>query len=197
MPFLPFIILASSSPRRQQLMRQMGAEFTVITPDVDETILQGESPEEMVERLSLKKALAVEHGRTSGVVLGSDTTVVLGNEILGKPADNEDARRMLARLSGNKHTVYTGFALVDIASGRQVVSHERTDVTFRKLAEDEIAHYVASGSPLDKAGSYGIQDDFGAVFIERISGDYYTVVGLPLARIYVELRRILNSEETS
>jgi len=187
---LPFIILASSSPRRQQLLRQMGASFTIVKPEVDESPIPGESPEMLVERLSLRKALAGKLDHDSGIVLGSDTVVVLDGEILGKPIDADDARGMLARLSGRTHTVFTGFALVDLASDEQVVSHERTDVTFRALDQEEIERYVASGSPLDKAGSYGIQDDFGAVFIERIVGDYYTVVGLPLARVYVELRRM-------
>jgi septum formation protein len=191
MSFLPYVILASSSPRRQQLVRQMGADFMIVTPDVDERLIPGESPEQMVERLSLEKALAVHHGRDAGVVLGSDTVVVLDGDILGKPADAADARRMLARLSGRMHTVFTGFALLDVGTGRRVVSHERTDVTFRELGEEEIVRYVESGSALDKAGAYGIQDDFGAVFIERIAGDYYTVMGLPLARVYVELRAML------
>ncbi|MBS1910585.1 MAG: septum formation protein Maf [Bacteroidetes bacterium] len=187
---LPFVILASSSPRRQQLMRQMGAEFIVTAPDVEEKVLPGERPEQIVERLALMKAQAARHDRTEGVVLGSDTIVVLGEEVLGKPADADDACRMLARLSGHTHTVFTGFALLDLASGRQIVDHEQTDVTFRTLDAGEIEHYVATGSPLDKAGAYGIQDDFGAVFIERIAGDYYTVVGLPLARVYVALRSL-------
>jgi septum formation protein len=190
MSFLPFVVLASSSPRRQQLLRQMGAEFVVAVPDIDETLRPGETPEAHVERLALEKAGAVSHGRSDGVVLGSDTIVVLGDRILGKPADPAQARSMLAMLSGRTHTVFTGFALLDIASGRRVVAHERTNVTFRRLDPEEIAHYVAGGSPMDKAGSYGIQDDFGAVFIERIEGDYYTVVGLPLCRVFVALREL-------
>lgn len=193
MSFLPFVILASGSPRRQQLIRQMGAEFIVITPDVEEQAREGELPEALVERLSLDKALAVNPGRTDGVVLGSDTVVVLDGDILGKPADAEDAARVLHRLSGRTHTVFTGFALLDLATGRRHVSHERTDVTFRTLSDDEIVRYVNSGSPLDKAGAYGIQDDFGAVFIERIVGDYYTVMGLPLSKVYVVLRELVVS----
>ena len=168
----------------------MGAEFIVISPDIDEEKGEGERPDALVERLALGKALAVRHDHPSGVVLGSDTIVVLDGDILNKPSDEEEAAAMLRRLSGRTHTVYTGFALVDVESGRRRVSHERTEVTFRKLEEEEIAHYVASGSPLDKAGAYGIQDDFGAVFIERIAGDYYTVMGLPLTRVYVALREM-------
>jgi septum formation protein len=188
MPFLPFVVLASSSPRRQQLVRQMGAEYAVVVPDIDETLRPDETPADHVERLALEKALGVSPGRADGVVLGSDTVVVLDGHILGKPKDHDEARGMLRRLSGRTHTVYTGYALVDIATGRRIVSHEQTAVTFRTLDDDEIDHYVAGGSPLDKAGSYGIQDDFGAVFIERIDGDYYTVMGLPLCRVYVALR---------
>lgn len=188
MPFLPFVVLASSSPRRQQLLRQMGADFVVEVPDIDETLLPDETPEAHVERLALEKATAVRHGRTEGVVLGSDTVVVLDGRVLGKPSDQAQARAMLAMLAGRTHTVYTGFALENIATGRRIVSHETTRVTFRQLEEEEIAYYVAGGSPMDKAGAYGIQDDFGAVFIESIEGDYYTVVGLPLCRVFVALR---------
>ncbi len=190
MAVLPFVILASSSPRRQQLLRQMGAEFTAITPDIEETMYEGEPPETLVERLALEKALAVHHGLDAGVVLGADTVVVLGAQILGKPVDADHAQQMLRHLSGHTHTVFTGFALVDVATGGRRVGHERTDVSFRALSDEEIARYVASGSALDKAGAYGIQDDFGAVFIERIVGDYYTVMGLPLTKVYLELRKM-------
>ena len=187
---LPYIVLASSSPRRQQLLRQIGASFVAISPDVDEMTREGEGPADMVERLSLEKARAVTPPVESGVVLGSDTIVTLGEEILGKPVDAASARQMLSRLSGRTHVVYTGFALVDISSGDVRVGHEATTVTFRKLDQEEIARYVESGSPMDKAGAYGIQDDFGAVFVERIDGDYYTVVGLPLSRVYVALKEM-------
>lgn len=194
MPFLPFVVLASSSPRRQQLMRQMGAEFVVAVPDIDETLLPGETPDEHVERLALEKARAVDHAREAGVVIGSDTVVVLDGRILGKPRDEAEARSMLRSLAGRTHTVFTGFALLDIVTERRIVAHERTEVTFRDLGDDEIAHYVAGGSPMDKAGAYGIQDDFGAVFIERIDGDYYTVVGLPLCRVFVALRKLADAD---
>ncbi len=186
-PALPFVILASRSPRRRHLLELMGARFVARPSHVDEVHHPGEPPDAMVERLSLEKALATDHPE-AGVVLGSDTVVVLDDEILGKPADTEEAMSMLRRLSGNTHTVFTGFALVDTRTARRTVGHELTRVTFRALSEEEIRHYVRGGSPFDKAGSYGIQDDFGAVFIERIDGDYYTVVGLPLARVYTELR---------
>lgn len=192
MPFLPRIILASTSPRRQALLRQMGAEFTIERPTAEETSHPGESPADLVRRLSLEKARSVLPQPAPGIVLGSDTVVVLDGAILGKPVDPDDARRMLRSLSGRTHVVFTGFAIVDLERGEEIVDHVETTVTFRRLDADEIDHYVASGSPLDKAGSYGIQDDFGAVFIDRIDGDYYTVVGLPLCRVYQALRRIMN-----
>ena len=190
MALLPFVILASSSPRRQQLLRQMGAEFSVVRPDIEETVREGEEPVTLVERLALEKALAIDPGRDTGVVLGSDTVVVIDEDILGKPENPEEARRMLRRLSGRPHTVFTGFALVDLATGERHVDHARTEVRFRELADEEIARYVESGSALDKAGAYGIQDDFGAVFIEHIAGDFYTVMGLPLTKVYLALRKI-------
>ncbi len=187
---LPHVILASSSPRRQQLLRQMGATFDVVPPDADETCLPDEGPIAMVKRLALLKAETVAEGRSSGVVLGSDTTVFLNGEVLGKPADHEEAADMLGRLSGNTHVVYTGFACIDLESGRTIVDHDEAEVTFRDLSPDEISTYVATGSSLDKAGAYGIQDDYGAVFINRICGDFYTVMGLPITKVYLTLREL-------
>lgn len=195
MIYLPPVILASSSPRRRQLLAQIGVQFRVISPDADETPLPDESPQQMVQRLSQLKARAVASQQDHGLVLGSDTTVVLNNVVLGKPTDPSDAHRMLRRLSGNTHTVFTGWAIVDAASGKERIGCGKADVTFRTLDDDEIAAYVATGSPLDKAGSYGIQDDLGAVFIEQIDGDYYTVVGLPLVQVYCALRAIGNQQQ--
>lgn len=187
---LPSVILASSSPRRRQLLAQIGVQFTVVPPDADESQLPDESPQQMVQRLAQLKARAVAGQQPTGLVLGADTTVVLNNAVLGKPTDPSDAGRMLRNLSGKAHTVFTGWAIVDAATGAEVMGCGSADVTFRPLDDDEIEAYVATGSPLDKAGSYGIQDDLGAVFIERIEGDYYTVVGLPLAQVYCALRAI-------
>jgi len=186
------LVLASGSPRRRDLLRAVGLDFTVQVPDVDEAIVEGEPPELMVERLAAEKAEAVaqslaERGETA-MVIGADTTVVLNGEILGKPHSPDDACRMLRLLSGNTHTVYTGFAV--IAGTERTVGHERTDVTFRALEQWEIEEYVAGGSPMDKAGAYGIQEDRGAVFVERIAGDYYTVVGLPLCRLWLAMRNV-------
>lgn len=189
---LPFpLILASTSPRRKHLLEQIGMTFTVQPSNVDESLIptSGAVPEEFVQRLALLKAQDVASKTPArSIVLGSDTIVVLDGEILGKPLDADDAINMLRRLSGNTHTVYTGIALVDSETYSSVTAVQRTDVTFRELSDDEIAGYVATGSPLDKAGSYGIQDDFGAVFVAHIVGCYYTIVGLPLELFYRTLR---------
>lgn len=185
---LPHVTLASTSPRRQQLLRQIGVTFTVVPPVADETPLPGETPDALVLRLSREKARSVAATLAEGIVLGSDTVVVLDGEILGKPIDPEDAFGMLSRLSGRTHQVFTGYALIDAGSGQVINELVTTDVTFRALDPGEIRTYIATGAPMDKAGSYGIQDDYGAVFIERIAGDYYTVVGLPLMSVYLALR---------
>jgi len=179
------IILASQSPRRAQLFRQIGLTFQVQPSSIPEEIDAAASPESNVMRLAEWKAREVADKRSEGIVVGSDTIVVIDGDVLGKPDDRTHAAAMLGRLSGRTHTVYTGFALVDAASKKSYIDWERTDVTFRRLSEEEIDGYIATGSPMDKAGSYGIQDDFGAVFVERIAGDYYTVVGFPLAKFYV------------
>ncbi|MGF9822995.1 Maf family protein [Brevibacillus agri] len=173
------LILASSSPRRRELLQALGIPFTVMTSDVDETTAPGLSPAQVVEELSLRKAREVAARLTEGVVLGSDTIVVLDGHILGKPADEADASRMLSMLQGREHTVYSGVALIDAATGRSEVAHSHTDVKIRPLSEAEIKSYIATKEPMDKAGSYAIQG-IGATIVEGITGDYFTVVGLPL-----------------
>lgn len=178
------LILASVSPRRRDLLRQIGLRFHIMPSTIDESIDVPASPELHVKILAERKARDVGFRIPSGIVLGADTIVVVGDEILTKPEDRGDAVRMLSRLSGERHEVYTGFAILDIPSWRCVTDFERTEVWFRKLSHEEILRYVDSGSPMDKAGAYGIQDDFGAVFINRICGDFYNVVGLPLSKFY-------------
>ena len=178
------IILASRSPRRIHLLRQIGFSFTVQESGVDEDFSAGAAPEEVVRSLSLKKAEHVAGGLREGIVIGADTIVVLDGAILGKPSSKEEAIGMLSKLSGRTHTVFTGFALLDVESRMSLVDFERTEVTFRPLNRGEIENYVDSGSPMDKAGAYGIQDDYGAVFVERINGCFYTVVGFPLSKFY-------------
>ena len=189
------LVLASGSPRRKALMEHMGYEFTISVPDVDEDVIPTSlPPANYVEELAVLKAQkGASQCSQRSLVIGSDTTVVLNGRVLNKPVDEADAKRMLSGLSGNTHVVYTGIAIVDGSAdgvNSQRVVHNKTEVTFRELSEEEINAYVASGSPLDKAGSYGIQDDFGAVFVQRINGCYYTIVGLPMELLYTTLRSL-------
>ncbi len=182
------LILASRSPRRLQLLKQIGMSPTVMPCDIPEAFDPSRSPEENAASLALQKAQCVAGNVADGVILGADTIVILGGEMLGKPENPLDAVRMLSLLSGKTHTVVTGFALVERPSGRHVTGTESTEVTFRRLPREEIEQYVAGGSPLDKAGAYGIQDDYGAVFVTRIEGCFYNVVGLPLSKFHTALR---------
>ncbi len=182
------IILASTSPRRIRLMQQIGIPFTSQESGVEEKIGDGIPPEDVVRGLSKEKAERVAASLKKGIVIGADTIVVLDGAILGKPQSEDEAAGMLARLSGRTHTVFTGFALIDVESKKTYIDFEKTDVTFRHLTTEEIAGYVRSGSPMDKAGAYGIQDDYGAVFVERIDGCFYNVVGLPLSKFYSSLK---------
>jgi septum formation protein len=182
------LILASRSPRRLQLLKQIGLSPTVMPCDIEEVFDHSRTPEDNASSLALRKAMVVAGKIPDGIILGADTIVIVDGEMLGKPDSHADAVRMLSLLSGRTHTVVTGFALVDRPSGRHMTGSERTEVTFRPLPEREIEDYVAGGSPLDKAGAYGIQDDYGAVFVTRIEGCFYNVVGLPLSRIHTALR---------
>lgn len=189
---LPYpLVLASQSPRRSALLTHIGFDFTTVVPDVDEESVPTDgSPSAYVEHLALLKAQRgaslIDH---DAIVIGSDTTVVLDGTVLNKPHDANDAHRMLRLLSGRTHTVHTGLALATrCATPRTICASRATDVTFRELSDEEIAAYVATGSPLDKAGAYGIQDDFGAVFVSSVHGCYYTIVGLPLELLYTTLR---------
>ena len=181
------LILASRSPRRIQLLRQIGLQPQVLACDIPEEFNPSLPAEENAKSLALQKAQCVFDRVSEGIILGADTIVVLDGQMLGKPSDEGDAKRMLGMLSGRTHTVVTGFALLESPSGRSVARAERTQVTFRNLPADEIERYVASGSPMDKAGAYGIQDDYGAVFVTGIEGCFYNVVGLPLSRFYTTL----------
>jgi septum formation protein len=173
------IILASVSPRRRELLSQIGVAFTVDPADVDETVRPGEGPEAYAARVALAKAKAAAGRRREGIVIAADTIVVLGDEILGKPVDALDAERMLTLLSGKVHRVITAIAVLDAASGRTAIRTAVTNVRFRSLTEREISSYVGTGEPLDKAGAYGIQEK-GSLLVEGIEGCYFNVVGLPL-----------------
>lgn len=183
------LILASSSPRRAELLKQIGLNYQIMVCDVDETLLPGMSPPELVEFLAERKATAVARNLHEGIVLGADTVVVWQGQVLGKPLNEEDAFSMLVKLQGSTHDVYTGVALIDVHSGKIMVGHEKTRVFFRNIEEDEIRRYVASGEPLDKAGAYGVQG-LAAIYINKLEGCYTNVVGLPLARLSVMLKAI-------
>ncbi|MDO4621543.1 MAG: Maf family protein [Eubacteriales bacterium] len=188
------IILASQSPRRLQLLQQTGLEVEVIPSNIEEVITETE-PAKVVEELSAQKcesvaadAAAAEGGR---IFLGSDTVVVLDQEILGKPSDEEDAFHMLKKLAGRMHQVYTGVTMIrkDSAHGQEKITfHVCTDVYVYPLSDREIRDYIATGEPMDKAGAYGIQGIFSR-HIEKINGDYYNVVGLPVSAVWEQLKK--------
>lgn len=179
------IILASASPRRQLLLRQIGLTFDVAPSGVSEELEVTIPPREYVKILAERKARSVAAGIKDGIVIGADTIVVYESKLLGKPRNADDAAAMLQMLSGKMHEVFTGFALVDRPSDKSVSGAEMTKVKFRTLSSQEIDEYVASGSPMDKAGAYGIQDDYGAVFVERVEGCFYNVMGFPLTRFFI------------
>jgi septum formation protein len=188
------IILASASPRRQELLRNAAIPFTVQPADIDETPHAGEAPRDCAERLAREKALAVFRSRPKNYVLGADTIVVVDEAILGKPRNAEDAARMLRLLSGRTHAVITGVCLVGpVASGQgsaasnTEIASETTLVTMCEVSDFEIHEYVATGEPMDKAGAYAIQG-MASRWIPRIEGDYSNVVGLPVAMVYAMLR---------
>ena len=175
------LILASGSPRRRQLLEQIGLTFVVRSSDVDESVSPGLTPALVVESLSARKGEAVAAEAAPGdLVLSADTVVALDGAILGKPRDRAEAEAMLTALSGRTHQVYTGVTLLQ--DGRRLTGHEVTAVTFRPLSPEEIAAYVSTGEPMDKAGAYGIQG-LGALLVERLEGDYFNVMGLPLCRL--------------
>ena len=185
------LILASRSPRRQILLRQIGLEFEVRESGIIEEFDSRKSLEENVKILSERKARAVARPDDNAIIIGADTIVALGSEILGKPKDEREASHMLATLSSRTHEVCTGFSLLDLPSSMTTSSFEVTKVTFRTLSADEIREYVKNGSPMDKAGGYGIQDDYGAVFVEKVEGCFYNVVGFPLAKFYVTMQEFV------
>jgi len=176
------IYLASASPRRRELMKQLGLPFTVVIKNVDESVAGPLPPGKLVETLSERKAREVAGDLDRGLVIGSDTVVVWRDRILGKPGDRREALEMLACLQGDDHSVYSGLAVIDVETGAVHVSHERTRVFFRPAAMDELESYVDTGEPMDKAGAYAVQG-LGAVFVTGIEGCYFNVVGLPLSRL--------------
>lgn len=181
---LPKLLLASASPRRAEILRAVGWPFEALAVNIDETLLDGESAEAYVERLAREKAEAAMSLRGAALTLGADTTVVVDGDVFGKPVDEEDARRMLRRLSGRWHEVLTGVALIRGGeNARCLLRHERTRVRFAPMTDAEIEGYAATGEPMDKAGAYAIQGQ-AALFIEEIAGDYLNIVGLPVRLVY-------------
>lgn len=185
------IFLASKSPRRRKLLKQIGLNFNSFSVDLHEEIFDGEHPVATVKRLSQHKMEEAQKKVKDAIIITADTIVVLDREIVGKPKNEKDAAKILNKLSGRTHQVYTGFAILNQKTKKKIVTYERTYVTFRKLSKKEILDYIKTGSPMDKAGAYGIQDDFGAVFVEKINGCYYNVVGLPIQKLYGELQKLI------
>lgn len=185
------IILASQSPRRKKLLKQLGLTFEVIPSSIEEHSLETD-PVKIVEDLAAQKALSVGNSCSNSFIIGSDTIVVFEDKILGKPKNHDEASKMLNKLSGEQHTVYTGVSLLvtdDQSSVKKSIEFSVvTKVHFSTLEQSEIDAYIKTGSPMDKAGSYGIQDDWGATFVEKIDGDFYNVVGLPINKLYSELK---------
>lgn len=183
------LILASASPRRADLLKQVGLEFTIIKPNVDEKVTAGTEPGKAVVELARRKALDVSRQLEYGWVLAADTLVVYEGNVLGKPQDFDDACRMLSLLSGKEHQVYSGLALYNIAGEDLQTGSSMTRVWMKSLEKTHIERYVESGEPFDKAGAYGIQG-LGAVFVQKIEGCYFNVVGLPLNLLFEMLIRM-------
>ncbi len=184
---MPPIILASASPRRREILEQLGLDFKVVVRDVDENIEEPISSHRLVELLSKRKAEKVSRELGYGLVLGSDTVVVWRDIIMGKPKDREEAIMMLNRLQGDRHVVYSGLTVIDSETGRYNTTYEKTTVFFRPALLSEIECYVDSGEPMDKAGAYAIQG-LGSVFVAGIEGCYFNVVGLPVAKLFLMLK---------
>ncbi len=186
------VVLASSSPRRAKLLKQINLSFVVDPSDVDENGTNLPDPVDLVEHLAMLKGRDVAARHKDAFIIAADTIVSLNDEILGKPEDEEDAFETLKTLSDNTHQVYTGVLLCSVDQSGNISKEfsftERTNVTFGALTDSEINHYISTKSPMDKAGAYGIQDDLGSLFVKRIDGDYYNVVGFPLYAFYQHVK---------
>jgi septum formation protein len=182
------IILASASPRRKQLLKQLGLEFKVIPSEIEEKLNPRLHPRKQVEVLSEQKAQHVAGKSKNAIVIGVDTMVSYKNEVIGKPKDEKDAKRILKRLSGKQQSVITAFTIIDTAAKKSVTKSVETKVWFRRIPEQEIRSYIAKEKPYDKAGAYGIQT-LGAIFVEKVEGDFLSAVGLPLFTLAKELKK--------
>ncbi len=180
------LILASSSPRRREMFKLIGLDFTVMVSEADENIVE-QDPKKFVTALAKRKAEAVFKKRPDACVVGSDTVVLIDGRIIGKPKDRQDAFKILSTLNGRTHTVYTGLAV--LAKNSEQLYCDETRVTFAKLSDEELWHYIGTGEPLDKAGAYGIQGP-GAILVEKIEGCYFTVIGMPVPVLYRLLKNV-------
>lgn len=185
------IYLASKSPRRRKLLKLLNINFKSFAVDVDENISKTEKPAHIVKRLANEKLIKAKEKVKKGIIITADTIVVLDGKVIGKPTSTKNAKTILKKLSGRVHKVYTGFSVWNSDKNIIIADYEKTIVEFRNLFDREIDDYIYGGSPMDKAGAYGIQDDIGAVFIKKINGCYYNVVGLPLTKIYQALIKIV------
>ena len=184
------VILFSKSPRRQELLSLMGIEFKVVTKDVDESYADGLSPDEVAKYIAEKKAHAFDDELNDEILITADTIVSVDGEILGKPTDEADAKRMLQKLSGKTHQVYTGVALLH---NHQITSFvDKTDVVFRTMTNEEIDYYINEYKPYDKAGAYGIQEWIGLTCVTSINGSYTNVMGLPTEKLFLRINQIAN-----
>ena len=181
------IILASSSPRRKNLLSQIGLEFEVDPSDYQEDLTLKMEPKELAEHLSLGKAKDVAKRHKDSIIIAGDTFCVFEKEILGKPHTPERAKEMLQKLNGKSHSIITGFTIIDTETNKQVSKSIETKVYFRNISEEEIDAYIATGEPLEKAGAYAMQH-LGGLFIEKIEGDYFNIIGLPILPLSIELK---------
>lgn len=176
------IILASGSPRRKEILENTNLKFSAITSDIDERIFENEEPIQLVLRLAFEKCMSVAQNNPSDLVIGADTIVVLDNEILGKPKNEEEAFNTLSKLSNREHQVITGMSIVNLENEKKIVDYAISNVKFKKLTDQDIKDYISTKECLDKAGSYGIQG-YGALLVEEIKGDYFNIVGLPISKL--------------
>ena len=176
------IILASASPRRKEILQNTKLKFDIEKSDIEEVVLENESPEDMVVRLAYEKAFDVAKRNTDRLVIGADTIVALDDEVLGKPKDQKEAYQMIKRLSNKTHKVITGISLINLKENKIIKDYVVSLVTFKDLSEDSIKDYINTNESLDKAGAYGIQG-YGALLVKNIQGDYFNIVGLPISRL--------------
>ncbi len=185
------IILASASPRRKEILENVNVKFTVVASNIDEVILDNEPPKELVMRLAFEKCMDVAKKNEDALVIGADTIVVMDDQILGKPKNEEDACNMIELLSNKKHQVITGISLINLSLDKKVIDYVVSEVTFKDLSKETIRDYINTKESLDKAGAYGIQG-YGSLLVESISGDYFNIVGLPISRISDLLKENFN-----